>query len=65
MHYLIKDDIIIYLQFWILHNMIGGVQIRMPARDPVPRDLEAVRHLVEFPCPELTGGFRSLDFSRW
>lgn len=45
--------------------MIGGVQICMPARDPVPRDLEAVRHLAEFPYPELPGGFRPLDFSRW
>lgn len=65
MHYLIKDDIIIYLHFWILHNMIGVVQICMPARDSVPRDLEAIRRLVDFPCPELTGGFRPLDFSRW
>lgn len=36
MHYLIKDDITIYLHFWIFHN-ISIIHIYMPAQDTAKR----------------------------
>lgn len=63
-HYLIKDDIIIYLHFWPLQNMVGVVHICMPAQDPLPINLETVRRqLADLRCLELIAVFRPLNFS--